>query len=505
MDKKYIRYIQDSVKDKMREFDMIPRNDSGYQVEIMTTSYLINDTHSFPSDHRFHDYDLFMLPLLPQQSLRRDDANVVIQTFYHRWNFLPKNVEFPTHITVRFTNPEYSRDLMNYTKQHKKITKNLLDLLQLLPDQNPDLRVILMFLLRCTRWLEIFCSRKQKRRDRNYNKHLHQFVSDLVIIFLLLLSELYPVDMMPLFTGIKKPTYGIIDRLPNNPIFLELVLTEMCKILRIYIEDIVGTPSHRVRALEKSLYHYFTRQNMTWLSWLTNARNGELCKIISDQGHYMALQSENIRRNHITTIHNTIQKMQNSRKLLKPETFAQERLRIYEDCVLVIPLTQLAQPDAVPQFPENDRVVNIFYHVTYLGVVWCILEDYDLPDVDSDGRFNLKYGNYIEFCRDIVRSVITRVKRSHDVLPNDNIYHVLSQIATSIREIIICRCYLSIKNYKGGIALNRKQKEHMMVLIHFIAFRVLVMYLLPRDPCQYGESKVSDTLPEYAQNIPLPL
>ena len=499
MNKEKIRYVQKRVKETMSEFDYIPHeHNNDQQVETMITHYLLNEYENIITP--------LVTPLVPEEGINllrvwKDDARKVVKAFEDVWRQLGID-ELPTHVTVEQKIMQYNMNLMQHTIQHKTIRKELLNLLKNQSIQN--ILHQLEQLLCLTYWLILYYTEKQRLNHVDtYNKHLHHFLSDLVVTFLLLLSELFPREES-LFadhdiSGIMETAHGIIGNFPKNPIFLELVLEEIYKILyqrenNVNV-DIAGSPIQRVPVLESSVYDHFANLNIS--------RN--VCKIISDQARYMVSEKKT-RRNFVVrkTINSVVQAIKSQKKAGNVVTVDNHEL--YVDCAIVMTHPRNMTLNVAPLFTKDHKEINKFHHQTYVGIVWCILEDVDLPDINQQYWFakNTTQHNFQTFLgrgRDVVRQTIqwfTDHQHVNTVASNT----AIAQISICLREIIVSRCYLAEKYYKGGIIPNG---EHTKVLIHFIAFRTLMMLLLPTNSYRYGEQQVAKQLPQYAWNVNIPL
>jgi len=526
-----IRYVQNSAKERMWECDCVARRDTAngdQQIETMITHYLLNDS-----------YANFIRPLntgldengLSVKHLWISDAEKIITKFHIVWKTLLTKTKQQCspliktvgatsdqlidaallYVNVKVNERDYEAKLIDYTERHQSIRVKLLKLLR--HQAIPNIKLELEQLLCLAYWMVSFYSTKKKKSHKSgYNAHLHHFLSDLVVIFLLLLSQLFPMDQLQFaqcdLDGILPTIYGIVKDFPINPIFLELVLKEICTILDIpQALDNSGSPKDRVSILSIKVHEHFVHKGMTWLKWVCNFPHENVCNIISDQARYMIPQTEKLRRNFVgaKNIDSAIKKINFAKDKEISVTFAQDsKQEKYSKCTIIMSIPATRRVDVMLNFPEGQRDIDIFYHVANIGIVWSVLDDDDdLPDIKRSGWFDVP--NFMDFNRKIVKDVITWAKEKKGILKDYALYSKLAQIAVYLRELIVSRCHLATIKYKGGIAATMKHKVHLDVIIHFIAFRVLVMFLLPKDTYQYGESSVAKVLPAYAYNVKIPL
>jgi len=507
-----IQYLQRRVAETMSEFDYTPRvPNTNQQVETIIALYLIHNKYVPIIRSLINEQNLPEDRLKLQQVLKRD-AEIIVSAFKDVWEQVG-NCEAPSHVTI-IRKKQYDVNLKEHTKNHRKIRRELLNWLKNQPVPNVEQQ--LKQLLCLSYWLMLFYTEKNRRNHKDeYNIHLHHFLSDLLVIFLLLLSELFPEENTSSpdgnIGGIVETTHGIIDNFPENPIFVELVLEEICKILDLSTQNnanpgsVRGFPKERVPKLAELAYEYFKNEDMIkHLPWATSER---LCKIISDHARYM-VPEDKTKRNFV--VHKTMRSTVQGIECSSNQKGSNDQHKLIVNCAAVMAHSRDETLDVnVPLFKtekinkEIKKKINIFHHKIHVGLVLFILEDAEVPEINSQYRIKVK--NFMDFSRKVVRDAILWFRNCTGLLPKTLLNIGIAHISQCVKEIIVCRCQLTRNFYKGGIIPTDEHEQHKNVLIHLIAFRTLMMYLLPKNPYKFGEQQVAERLPQYAENVDIPL
>ena len=459
------------------------------------------------------------------ERLLKADAEKVFSAFHHLWKGLPLqhrpdlNSIFNKYIAYTM---KYESVEGKYTEAHVEITKSAVSELRRYPDV--IIGPWIMKLLALTYWLFTFYCEKH-RRGQAYNESLHRFLSDLIVTFVLVKCLLpwhsYPVSLSTLELPDLPPfkeNFFHLSISPEDAVFQRLVLKQMMEILEIKCP----TP-HTPLRLAQSAYEEFTRRGK-WL-WEKKSVDGVL-RIIKDQSRYMSLRSPDLRRNYVADT--TRREVSQATKELERDHLSllmkvgeqQEAFKTFQEI-----MNQVDRHDDgsyLPSLPKKPTVkilkqLNVLHHFILWDVGKDILGE-RCPKMTDKVWFDLEGGylGFIKFVQDLARNVIKAVATAKaaaaasttaaaaaaakkDVNVNRK---ALAKIAVSLQRIIAARWYLcEVKGKAGYIAANQKAKIHQKIVFCLLAFRTVLLYMLPQCPHPYGVQQVAVTLPDYAKRM----
>ena len=475
-------YIQQSVRQRLEAFDLTY---SDAQVMTVVTVYLLSNSYKCHVANVCQDLPIKAIDLT---CLHKKDAEEIASKFKSIWsNQISHEVELD-YVIIQSNSRTYTTRLELYTRSHINATEQLMELLKQ-QEQQMHLYVPLQQLLSLAYWLVQYYDRT--KGQKRYNVHLHHFLSDFVVIFILLLSKLYPQNYFFAscnlcdLPSIVQTTVRITD-FAENSVFRELVLLEICKILCIPMNT-KGTASDRIQTLAQSIHRHlmntYTINNIRW-----NSRDTQfLCKIIADQVRYM---TPNKNRN--TVAHKNIANILKFSEVQMGDILSQGDQQEIQQLSEAIIQHRLQNPTNLVALSEmTDTQLNHFYHMAFVGIIW--YTDNDCPRINNTGW--IEVNNFITYSQGLAQRVIhTAAAMGH------NSRSFIAKVTKVLGEIIATRSWLNLEHHKKGIISNVDHKSHRNVLIHFIAFRVLLLYLLPKNLSQYGESDIARHLPQYARN-----
>ncbi|XP_065892650.1 uncharacterized protein [Dysidea avara] len=493
-----ICYMQQTIKTRLELSGHTP---SSAVVETAITVYLLSTTYKY-----------YVTAITGQainlEHLHTKDAEEVAKAFQSIWKEKLDIEEEPCYIDIQNSVDIYTKRLLLYTNKHIEIREQLMKLLD--KQSQMHLYVPLVQLLSLAYWLVLYYDKIKghikKKERKKYNKHLHSFLSDFVVTFVLLISKLFPQNYTFVLhnrcdlAGIVKTTVRI-KKFPENPIFRELVLLEMANILDVPARNPEGTVSDRIETLAQSVKAYL-QNAANWVAWHTR-NTGFFLKVISDQSRYMVhCQNRNFVANrNMVQVVNAIKYLHNEPILNIEDILEQENQQAIHQVAQNITLHHLPQNATLHHLPQNGplpdrssdmdtKYINDFYHIAFIGIIWHTVGN--CPRVLRTGRIDVR--NYTQFCRELAKTVID------DAEQIDDRNNFIATVTRTLREIIAARCCLSDDNHIEGIVSDSAHRTHRDILIYFIAFRVLLLCLLPQDLNQFGEQRVARTLPLYAKN-----
>ena len=469
----------------------------------------------------------------PSDRIPRTDASAdaLINIFKQKWKDLPAplvdaRLEHISTVTKRKDESPRER-----SKTHVQITDQLMCMFergQLLPIREETLNELHAIVgLLCTVLL------LQKSRAEAYKKnskdylHLRQYLSDLVITFLLLKSVRVTTNYdgkcdisqyKDNFDEIEKVSIHLCIS-PLNSAFQELILKEILCILyndkaitniQNWVEE---THNSRIIKLAELVYKYFEQSHFVRLK-----SSDMICHIISDQSRYMATGSPMLKDIAEKPPKDKLMKLQKNfvaEKTAKHiyEIDNEDLNKISTVCRNISPVAKVNDTNWLPllRCPRKLRSnlppqLNQIHHIIMMEVAYNILGD-KCPKVDKRFWFkNEQSESFIQFLQKLAREVIKtliQTKKTKDKSELNKVHEMMSKFAISLQYIIYTRWCVCENFYDtAGIAMNRENANHQRVVVCLLAFRAVVMYLLPiKFGISYGVEKVADILPIYARSL----
>ena len=496
--RKTIHYIQKAIKVRLEAFDYTPSDNSSALVETAISVHLLCPTY----ECHIATCTNLSIEAVNLEQFQTKDAEEVVKAFQLIWSEKLDIKEEPYYIQIQNNVEIYLKRLQFYTDMHLKIRAQLMILLN---DNEKLMHLYLPIvqLLSLAYWLVLYYNKIKvhRKKKEKYNAHLHSFLSDFVVTFILLLSESFPQNSVFVLHNqrdlpeIKETTVEIVN-FAENLIFRELVLLEMANILCTQIESIEGTILERTEQIAQSIRRYLVSE-VQWVDWDQRERvhwdrrgTDYLFKIISDQARYMVQNkyknfvcNKNVKK--VIDAINYLNKPEiDIKKILESEN--QERIHQESEQITLYSLPR-SEPFQARLDTEMEAEINNFYHIAFVGIIWYIVQD--CPHVQRTGRICVD--NYVEFRRQLAKSIIDSA--------NDDFNRHAVNVTKTLRQIIAARCCISDEKHKEGIISDQDHKTHKDEIIYFIAFRALLLYMLPKNLNKYGEQKIAEKLPKYAK------
>ena len=508
-DKKVICYMQQTIELRLEVSGYTPSTNNSAQVETAITVYLLSETYKY----HIAACTGLSIQAINLEHLQIKDAEEVAKTFQLIWKEILDVEEAPYYVFIPSNVNTYKKRLQLYTEKHLKIRKQLMELFKKKENFIP-LYLPLVKLLSLTYWLAQY-----SKRSKYYG--LHGFLSDFVAVFILIISEWYSPTY---FFVTSSDLPGIVETVvkvknfAENSVFRKLILKEVCQILEISVEN------DEIGAIALSIKEHLKKtckiKNIHW-----KARDPDfLYSVIADQARYMTENNNrntvshknisNIIKFSVVDVDEILQKDQQGdrqRDRQRNQQGEQQRnqqgdqnrepqevqKRITENSQSVIE-HDLHGPLNIDSLSDMADLINDFYHLAYIGIVW--FTNKNCQDKIRNGW--IVVDNFITYRRKKVREVIEEAETISDVRKSKQF---IAQVSVAVREIITARCWLSVqyrkvdKNQKNGIVSDSEHRAHRDVLFHFIAFRVILLYLLPKKASQYGEKDIAEKLSRYAK------
>ena len=287
----------------------------------------------------------------------------------------------------------------------------------------------------------------------------------------------------------------------EHPAFQRLILLNVLKIL---YNGTIGKCLTRAppEFLASMVCMYFQNDEF---SWCIQGVGGVL-RIVKDQSRYMTLRSPGLRRNYVsdkarrvllTTIcryTDMVPSIDQWEDLSKARRIV--KVGDYRDDGYYLP-PSLAKP---PYMKLIDRLHHRIMH----EVCFDVKEKGRCPLIDKHGWF--KDVDFIPYITEIA-SLVINIARCEPRSDRRALYRDIGAIVVCLQEIIAARWYLSECHQTWTMTANGEAIRHHQVLFLFVAFRVILLYILPQNPYPYGVQQVSVILPNYARiqefNLPL--
>jgi len=477
-------FIQQAVKDRLTSFHQSCENND-VLVEAVVKTYLLGKTYNY----HVASYTSIPIEGITLQRLHVKDAQEVAKKFKLLWESKLETQEVPHYILIQ-KEADYVKRLQLYTARHTAVTRQMVKILE-----DKGEYVILVNLLSLAYWLVLYHSKIKEHQ--NYNQHVHHFLSDLVIMLILLLSKLFPLNQLqrhndPLFVpGIVETTIEI-ESISTNFLFKELVLIEMCQILGISPKR-SSNPADTIIILIQTVHQHLIHTYK--IGWSAE----HFKKIIIDQARYIAINTTKgtVSSKNISNILNAIKYLHDTRIDFNDSLETEKQTKLQEICKTIFlhkySKDEHQTPAQLSMTPREN--IKKFYHAAFVGIVLHICGT--CPKINRDFWISIK--NFMKYSRMLAKEAIQKCEGKNNSSVN---YHYVAKITVALREIIAARYFLNDMFHKeGGIISNSDHKRHKEVLIHFIAFRALLMYVLPLNPSQYGEQAVAKKLPKYASDV----
>lgn len=501
-----VEFVVECIKERL---DAIEVPVSGVETKVFAVlASLLNERSSDYYGRRVAT----LCPGVPPNSLCKPNAIKVFDAFHYCWKQLPSIVQRPD-LRESFENyiackASYGPSLRLYVNTHLEVTQSLMCLCRY-RDSRRTVDLI-MKLLAVTYWLFSYYCKKEvnKQHKKTYNINLHRFLSDFIVTFLLLMCvrvilPRFPQPAIPILPRNFKQTIIHLGISPGHAVFQKLVLKEMLKILDIYRQQ--QTPQQ----LAYSIHCHCLRNRLLWSK---KGADGIL-RIVKDQSRYMALRSPDLVKNFVADktrrwISQVVKQItkHNIRDLLKKgdeqgvlTTFWKitTGVDISDDGMHLPPL---------PEKPPSKLLINLVHHLILYDVCKEFLGA-QCPCIDHNAWFVLDSTGadstnvFISFVRKVARRVVETAVAIPEQWRTESMYPKVAKIAVSLQRLIAARWYVNEVEGEDNlkIAGTAALKQHQEVVFLFVAFRAVLMYLLPQCPC--GVQRVASTLPNYAERL----
>ena len=475
--RKTIHYMQETIKVRLEASGYTPSHNSSAQVETAITVYLLCPTY------KCHIAACTNLPIEAiKEVTKKNAAKEVAKTFQLIWKERPDFEEEPDYVSILNNVTTYNKKL--HTEKHLKIRKQLMELFKRKDNLN-SLYLPLVQLLSLAYWLALYYS-KLKADPKKYNKTLLGFLSDFVAVFILIISEWYPQEHSFILQSLSDLP-GIVEttiEIPNfaeNIVFKKLILKVVCQILDITVGD--DKTEAIALSIQKHLRKTCKIKNIHW-----DKRGPDfLYSVIADQARYM---TENNNRN--TVSYKNISSILKFSVVQLNEVLQGDQQTIKEVGQSMV--EHCLQGRLNNSLSEMTDLINGFYHMVFVGIVWST--DENCKDIIKN---NLRIEVNKDFKMYIREKACEAIQKAETISDVRESKRFIAKVSVAVREIITTRSWKSIQYHKDGVESDGIHKEHRDVLFHFIAFRVLLMYLLPKDASKYGEKKIAEIPPKYVQ------
>ena len=495
-------------------------------------------------------------------------ADILIQSFKERWRTLAQTLSRAVHTDTilppqpdDISVPNYIGSVKEARKQskltrqkrchgdeltreqarkHTDTMKSLMDLLQYSELFDTEVQEVISQLLSLAYFILRFCyKRAQQEKDptnsRLSYRQLREFLSDMVITFLLLKSVTCVSHYEAGFCSLSHDSLPEIEKVkihlnisPTNPVFQELVLWGILEVLyddRLLqtlrtVKPTEDTQAERVKCLAQLVHNYFSPSRRRLKTPDT------LCCIICNQSCYMATGSpllkkyieDNIEVKIMKKLHKNFVSERTAHAVFEKATRVICIRRVVSDfndrgmdtaafvmsCNKHSITTKCNKDCEIIKYPIKlksfEKDLNTLHHAILVDAVNSLHEFLELPPLSLDKNcwFKDTSSNLEETLKDLVKRLIERYKQN---LQNQNIRRLMSNLAISFQYIIYTRWLLCETKDQPGIGMNRDSVKHQKTVFLFLALRTLIMYLLPvRD---YGELSSDSTkkLAQYASRL----
>ncbi len=234
--------------------------------------------------------------------------------------------------------------------------------------------------------------------------------------------------------------------------------------------------------------------------WGKKGTDGIL-RIVKDQSRYLPLRSPDHRRNFVVEktrcdISRAARSIASNDYLARclKNTEQEKILRTIREIRCVFANDDGSYVPTQPTTPSEEQIrhLNLLHHLILYDVSEAILGK-RCPKINEQAWFmGLGVPNFMEFALSLARDVVEKAANT-DKEDRTNLYADLAKIAVSLQHIIATRWYVSeVKiEKKTQLAAGATVKEHQEVAFFFLAFRAIVLYMLPQCPWKYGVQQVA--------------
>ena len=537
-----VEYIKVCIKERLKAANHPPSSCELSDKRVKTTILrsLCDDTSA---DHYSHHIRRLTEGEASWDTLRRDpnrdtiprtdeSANTLINIFKRLWSNLPKPGDLeqgdpwqPDYICSVTEKKDPSPK--EHRSQHISIMNKLMyQFITKKPTESISNNLPVISQLLSLAYCILRCCHNRANAKKNPHKpyiHLRQFLSDMVITFLL-----KSIDESKDYVGLCKLScynFQEIEKVeihlsisPQNPVFQELVLQEILEILyddqvsRVAAEK-EDTQGSRIEGLAHLVYEYFSKL-------ISRVKASDtLCCIICNQSRYMATGSPLLKE--YIKEHVNVKIMKFSKNFVSERT-AQAVIKkanavpYFESIIKSTEerdtksIVTLWNHYSVSQHcgdicePIELKNFNILHHVILMEAVNKLQEFLKEPlleldrsywFIDDNGRMKLK-----KILSDLVKKLYTKLiefkqSQTHNALAE--VHKLMSNLAISLQYIIYIRWFLCENHEKAGIDMNKGAAKHQKVIFLLLALRTLIMYLLPIRICTNGLANDSKYIPMY--------
>ena len=579
-----VEYIKICIKERLKGADFPPSvcELSDKRVEITILHSLCDDKSSIHYHHYIHEfarkeiarYDADEVPPLTRSRKNNlaqliattpspkcdETANILINYFKETWRTLAdaltdqstRDQDIAIYIHLNLDTIQKARKQSNQktrreqAREHRDIMNTLMDLLRRIRIQSPADRELcdrvhkpLSQLLSLAYCILQFCYNRAQQPGNPKLSYiqLREFLSDMVITFLLLKSVCVSKHMH--YEGFCKLTHNSLPEIekvkihlnisPNNPVFKELVLWGILKVLygdqaprTVTVPKEADTQDERVKYLAKSVHSYFSIYPFKSLKTADT-----LCCIICNQSRYMAIGSPLLKEYVEDNMEEKIMKLHKNFVSEKTAYAVFEKARRVPCIRHVISdemdtesfvmscndhsVTEQCNKDCAPiRYPIKlkrlEEDLNILHHAILVNAVYRLHTFLERPSLQLDEKLwfidnSCEKGRMMfkEMLKGLVRRLIAKYRQNQDY---GALYKLMSNFALSLQYIIYIRWLVCEIFYQSGIGMNTEGAKHQEIVFLFLALRTLIMYLLPVR--YYSVNKLSSDstkLAKYASRL----
>ena len=367
-------------------------------------------------------------------------------------------------------------------------------------------------LLSLSYWVFVFYSKKAEfylkevKKRTKYSKAAHYLHCDLLMTLITvkyLLCHHQGFDLPPALPSclpaeLKRDVIHY-EITAEHPAFQRLILLNVLKIL--YNGAIVkGLTRAAPEQLASIVCQYFEKDGWSWGS----KGVGGLLGIVKDQSRYMTLRSPGLRRNYVSDKTRCVLSTICRYTKMVPSVDQWEALSLARRIVKEGDYRDDGSYLPTSAKPPDMKLINRLHHTILQEVCCNVVGRGRCPPIDDHGRFiDVDFNSFITE----IASLVVNIARCQPRSDRPALYRNIGPIVVSLQEIIAARWYLCECRQPWTMAASEEAIHHHQVLLLFVAFRVILLFLLPQNPYPYGVQQVAVTLPKYARiqefNLPL--
>ena len=507
-------YVRECIEERLRTY-CLDRTWFSQEALWLTFDDLLNSAHNY----KYYGRHLCQLSenAVELRTLTQGDLKKVWMAMEPLWPLPDKCMFTETYVQTCIYGNRNPDDLKSCVKHHIKIIEALFMITYC---ESYDVTCLLSL----SYWIFLYSNEKKERHRRTRNNEyndstIHALHKDLVITFLALNCRFPPPDrrtvtvigqipqLPPNFAKIISIIHHGIS--PKHTSFLRLVLQQMLKFFKPNMK-FCDMRQQTIGTLIGNVYKYLSEGR--WL-WTKKGYQG-IEDVIRDQTRYLALWQPILLHQHFVADKIRRELSAITRQLLRDNIIDNIRNKITLHTCKALEIfhgLQILPNDDGRYLPTardtctcmpDTKILNSLHHLILVDICTDLL-GYRCPRVTSNFWFVGDNFDFVQFLRSLAKEVYDCAFQTPDK-DRQALYFLIAKIAIALQQIIAARWYVTEvkQSTTNGITTlaNKKLVDHQEIVFILLAFRALMMYILPQNPwTKFGVHRAN--FPQYGQNL----